>query len=139
LLEESAGLAEKVGWRWWRAGTLGALADVAIGEGRDGDARTLLRESIALARQHFDPVGLSWYLGQFALTLAREGRREEAGRVWGAVEAAAAFVPGGPWPRDAAGLERELHALADSDFERGRDEGQALTLDEVAAELTSID
>jgi predicted ATPase len=139
LLEESAELAKKIGWRWWRAGTLGALADVAIAEGRDDEACVLLGEAIALARQHFDPVGLSWYLSQFALTLAREGRCEEAGRLWGAVQAAAAFVPGGPWPRDADRLERELQALTDSDFERGREEGCALALEDVAAWACVLD
>src|SRR5207253_6147287 len=58
-------------------------------------------------------------LPQFALTLAQDARSEEAGRVWGAVEAAAAFIPGGPWPRDADALEGQLLAIADAPFERG--------------------
>jgi hypothetical protein len=59
------------------------------------------------------------------------------GRVWGAVEAAAAFIPGGPWPRDAERLERELQALADPDFERGCEEGSVLSLVDVAVEVAS--
>ncbi|MBA2462060.1 MAG: tetratricopeptide repeat protein [Actinobacteria bacterium] len=135
LLEESAELADRIGWRWWRAGTLSALADVAIAEGRGVDARTLLRDALDLALQLGDRVGLSWYLSQFSLVLVREGRSEEAGRVWGAVEAAAAFVPGGPWPRDADRLDHEVKELADSAFERGREDGRALPLEDVATSL----
>ncbi len=137
LLEESAELAGRVPWRWWRAGTLSALADVALAERRSADAQALLRESLSLACALGDRVGLSWYLGQFALSLAQGGRSEEAGRVWGAVEAAAAFIPGGPWPRDAERLERELQALADPDFERSRKEGSVLSLEDVAVEVAS--
>jgi hypothetical protein len=49
LLEESAELAGKIGWRWWRAGTLSALAEVAIADDRIADARGLLHEAVGLA------------------------------------------------------------------------------------------
>jgi predicted ATPase len=132
LLEESAELAGKIGWRWWRAGTLSALAEVAIADERIGDARGLLHEAVDLALQLGDRVGLSWYLSQFALALLHESRSEDAGRIWGAVETAAAFVPGGPWPRDIERLQREVLALADAAFETGREAGRSLSLEEVA-------
>jgi predicted ATPase/class 3 adenylate cyclase len=135
LLQESAELAGRVGWRWWRAGTLSALADVAIGAGRTDEAEALVREALGLGLQLGDRVGLSWYLSQLAFLLARAGKCEEAGRVWGAVEAASAFIPGGPWPRDFERLERELSAVADEAFERGREEGRALSLEEVVGSL----
>jgi predicted ATPase/class 3 adenylate cyclase len=133
LLQESADLAARVPWRWWRAGTLSALAGVAITDGRDADAQILLRESVELALSLGDRVGLSWYLGQAALVLARQGRSEEAGRVWGAVEASAVFLPGGPWPRDMDALAREIQELDDTAFDRGREAGASLTLEELAA------
>jgi predicted ATPase/class 3 adenylate cyclase len=132
LLEESAELATKIGWRWWRAGTLSALADIAIADGRTAEARRLLNVSLDLALQLGDRVGLAWYLSQISLALAREGRLEEAGKLWGAVEAAAAFIPGGPWPRDAARLERDLLPLTDATFERAREEGSKVTLEDAA-------
>jgi predicted ATPase/class 3 adenylate cyclase len=139
LLEESAEVAGRVPFRWWRAGTLSALADVAIAEGREAEARALVQEALDLALQLGDRVGVSWYLSQFALTLAREGRTEEAGRIWGAVEAAAAFIPGGPWPRDFERLRGEVLALADEDFERGREAGRSPALEEVAASVRDLD
>jgi predicted ATPase len=135
LLEESAELAGRIGWRWWRAGTLSALADVALTEERAGDARELLRESLDLGLQISDRVGLSWYLSQFALTLGLEARTAEAGRIWGAVEAANAFVPGGPWPRNADELENRMLAIADTEFERAREHGRSLTLEAMATEV----
>ncbi len=132
LLEESAALAKKIGWRWWRAGTLSALAEVAIADERIGDARELLHEAVDLAFQLGDRVGLSWYLSQFALVLMYESRPEDAGRLWGAVETAAAFIPGGPWPRDIERLQSEVLALADAGFDSGREAGRSLSLEEAA-------
>jgi predicted ATPase len=139
LLEESAELAGKIGWRWWRAGTLSALAEVAIADDRLADAKGLLLEAVDLALQFGDRVGLSWYLSQFALLLAHESRSEDAGRIWGAVEAAAAFIPGGPWPRDMERLQREVLALADVAFETGREAGRSLSLEEAATWMCSLD
>jgi predicted ATPase len=135
LLEESAALAKKTGWRWWRAGTLGALADVAIARGRTEEASALLGEAIDLAVQVRDRVGLSWYLSQYALALALEGRTADAGRVWGAVENASAFVPGGPWRRDLPALEERLAACSDAEFEAGHHAGRTVALEDVAAEI----
>jgi len=139
LLEESAELAGKIGWRWWRAGTLSALAEVAIADDRLADAKGLLLEAVDLALQFGDRVGLSWYLSQFALVLAHESRSEDAGRTWGAVEAAAAFIPGGPWPRDMERLQREVLALADVAFEIGREAGRSLSLEEAATWMCTLD
>ncbi len=139
LLEESAELAGKIGWRWWRAGTLSALAEVAIADDRIADARGLLHEAVALALQFGDRVGLSWYLSQFALALAHDSRMEDAGRIWGVVEAAAAFVPGGPWPRDIERLQREVLAFADVAFETGREAGRSLSLEEAATWMCALD
>jgi len=139
LLEESAELAGKIGWRWWRAGTLSALAEVAIADERIDDARALLREAVDLALQLGDRVGLSWYLSQFALVLAHESRSKDAGRIWGAVEAAATFIPGGPWPRDMERLQREVLASADVAFETGRQPGRSLSLEEAATWMCALD
>jgi predicted ATPase len=139
LLEESAELAGKIGWRWWRAGTLSALAEVAIADDRLADARELLHEAVALALQFGDRIGLSWYLSQFALALVHDSRTEDAGRLWGAVETSAAFVPGGPWPRDLERLQREVLAFADVAFETGREAGGSLSLEEAAAWMCAID
>jgi predicted ATPase/class 3 adenylate cyclase len=139
LLEESARLARDVGWRWWLAGTQSELADVALADGRDEDARMLLRESVPLGLTVHDRVGLCWYLSQFALVLARGRKLEDAGRLWGAVEAASAFVPGGPWPRDMDALEQQVLELADAAFERGRDDGHSLALEDVAAWVCDLD
>ena len=135
LLEESADLAARVPWRWWRAGTLSALAGVAIADGRDAHAQILLRESVELALSLGDRVGLSWYLGQTALALARQGRSEESGRVWGAVEASAVFIPGGPWPRDFERLQTELLELRSNGFDRGREAGSGITLEDAARSI----
>jgi ATP/maltotriose-dependent transcriptional regulator MalT len=135
LLQESAELAGRVGWRWWQAGTLSALADVAIVAGRTDDAEALVRQALALALQLGDRVGLSWYLSQLALLLAHRGKCEEAGRIWGSVDAANAFIPGGPWPRDFERLQRGIAEVADDAFERGREEGRALALEDVAASI----
>jgi hypothetical protein len=135
MLEESAELAEKICWRWWRAGTLGELADVAIAEGRRADARTVAGEALDLELQVGDRPGLSWSLSQFALMFAQVGHIEEAGRLWGAIEAGAAFIPGGPWPRDTQRRAEEVLSFSDAAFEQGREEGQGLTLEAAAGSM----
>ena len=137
LLEESAELAKKIRWRWWRAGTLGVLAETALVDEEVTHARVLLRESIDLALQVHDRVGLSWYLGLYALALSVEGDAEPAGRIWGAVEAASAFIPGGPWPRDAERLRHKVELLADAAFNAARAQARDAALEEVAAEVVS--
>jgi predicted ATPase len=139
LLEESAELAGKIHWRWWRAGTLSAIAEVAIADQRVGEARELLHEAVDLALELGDRVGLSWYLSQFTLALLQQSRSEDAGRIWGAVETAAAFVPGGPWPRDLERLQGEVLGLADDVFEHGREGGRSLSLEEAAALMCALD
>jgi predicted ATPase len=135
LLEESAELAKKIRWRWWRAGTLGALAEVTLADTRVADAKTLLHESIDLALQVHDRVGLSWYLGLYALALAVEDDTASAGRIWGAVEAANAFIPGGPWPRDSDRLRRTIEGLADEAFETAHAEAGDVALEDLAVEI----
>jgi tetratricopeptide (TPR) repeat protein len=135
LLEESADLAEKIRWRWWRAGTLGALAEVALGDEHSAEAKLLLRESIDLALQVHDRVGLSWYLGLYALALVLEGEASAAGRVWGAVEAGSAYIPGGPWPRDDTRLHQEVERLANAPFQAARAVAGNVALEAIAPEL----
>jgi Adenylate and Guanylate cyclase catalytic domain len=65
--------------------------------------------------------------------LLHESQSELAGKIWGAVEAATAFIPGGPWPRDFERLRAEVLKRADDAFERGREAGQALSLEDAAA------
>jgi hypothetical protein len=110
------------------------LADAALADGRAGDAQELLRESVDLALQVQDRVGLSWYLGQLALAAALEGRIAEAGRIWRVVEAAGTFIPGGPWPRDLAALEARLRDLVGDELGH-RHDGE--TLEELAASLAT--
>ncbi len=120
------------------AARLRSLDSAALLE-RLGDARGLLHEAVDLALQFGDRVGLSWYLSQFALALAHESRSEDAGRIWGAVEAAAAFIPGGPWPRDMERLRHEVMAFADVAFETGRQSGRSLSLEEAATWMCALD
>ena len=138
LLEESAELARKIRWRWWRAGTLAALAEAALVDEHVAEAKTMLCESIDLGLQVHDRVGLSWYLGLYALALAVEGATEAAGRSWGAVEAASAFIPGGPWPRDYDRLRQMIEAVADASFHRARAQAEDVGLEDVAAEVAEL-
>jgi hypothetical protein len=113
----------------------GTVTFLAIAERRDADAEALPRESFDLALRPSDRDGLSWYPSQQAVVLVHEGRGEDAGRVWGAVDTAAVFLPDGPWPRDVERRERELNELADDAFERGREAGRSLALEDVAASM----
>jgi hypothetical protein len=104
---------------------------VAIADERIGDARELLHEAVDLALQLGDRVGLSWYLGQFALVLVHESRPEDAGRIWG---------PSRRPPPSFQVVHGRVTSTGFSTkcwrshlaFERGREAGRSLSLEEAA-------
>jgi hypothetical protein len=83
-------------------------------------------------------------LARLAQTAADGGRRERAGRLWGAIEAEQQRAPIAAWhstfelvyPFDEHNRRSPVPMLADADadFDRGRSAGHELNLDEAVAE-----
>lgn len=133
LLAESARLTGTIGFRWFRSVTLMNRGEYALELGRPDEAEPSIREGLALAREIGDRQWKFFGVSLLAWLAAVEGRLEEAGRLWGALEADAERAPVGQWE-----LERERYAerlqIGTPAFERGRAAGQRLSLDEAVEE-----
>jgi tetratricopeptide (TPR) repeat protein len=144
LVRETVALAAAIGYVWQQARMLRRLADWAL-ERRDfAEATRAARESLRLAHDTRDRVAGVFALARLAQVAAGTGRRERAGRLWGAVEAEGKRGAAAAWQsafevvyafRQARGQVAvpEL-AGVDAEFDQGRLAGHALTFDQAIAE-----
>jgi predicted ATPase len=134
LIERSADLAGEVGFPWWRSRMLRKLVDCLLELGRTADAEEAGRESLRLMHGIGDRQMMIFALARLARIAAETGREEEAGRLWGAIEAEEDRRPMGAWAKERQRFAAPVLAHASADFEHGRKEGRLLGLDEVIAE-----
>jgi tetratricopeptide (TPR) repeat protein len=130
LTQESVRLAHQVGFRWWEAGGYVILARYAVELGRFADAEQWARDSLALAGAIGDRVRSVHALEALAAALAAQARWDEAGRIWGAVEAEMErnAIPG--WLEEQAELSPSF-AGGGVTFEEARMEARTLSFDDV--------
>jgi predicted ATPase len=130
LMEQSADLAGKTGFAWWRAGMLGKLSDCQLEQERLDQAEACAGEALALSRDLGDRLRTVRGLARLARIAAERGEPERAGRLWGAVEAEEARGPIGAWENERDRFERPVLAHAGPELEGGRGEGRRLRLNE---------
>ena len=123
-------MAREAGVRWWESGALAELACLALNAGRIDEADTHARESLRLAKQLHDRAGRVFGVGLLARVAAERGQSERAGRLWGSIADEDAGAPLGGWRRHRQECEARIREAAGDEFERGRAEGCALTLDD---------
>ena len=140
LLERAATLAREIGFTWWLAGTTGELAFQALALGRLADAARWTRETLLLARAMADRRRLVFGLALAAGVAAQQHDPALAGRLWGAIEGEEQRGRVGQWEDYRHEFEAHVEPAWGADFERGREEGRRLTLDQaVAAALGEVD
>ncbi|HEX2235333.1 MAG TPA: adenylate/guanylate cyclase domain-containing protein [Actinomycetota bacterium] len=133
LMEESAALAEDIGFLWWAAATLGILAGKAISIGRRHDAELWARRAVRLAHEIGERQFLVYALADLARLATHARLPERAGTLWGAVETEERRGPVGQWEGEREAYAAEVMAAASPGFEHGRRAGRALSLDEAVA------
>jgi predicted ATPase len=139
LLRESARLAGEAGFRWWRNHALATLAEYALRIGKPDDARGAAREALADSQSIGDRQGMIYGIALLAWVAVEKGREEEAGRLWGAIQADVERAPVGQWESERDEYAERVVASSAS-FERGRADGQRLTLSQAVEEgLVAID
>jgi tetratricopeptide (TPR) repeat protein len=140
LVEEAIDRAESIGFTWFERSLRGLLAQLHLEEGRIDEAREQGLRALELALVAGDRQGAAYAVTFFALLAARLGRHEDAGVLWGALEAEAERGPLGMWAAESRGVAEASLPLDDADFARGRERGRRLSFDEALAEArTSID
>jgi tetratricopeptide (TPR) repeat protein len=137
-MQESADLAGAA-FAWWRAGMLGKLSDCHREQGHRDDAETCAREACAISRDLGDRLRIVRGLARLARLAAERGEPERAGLLWGAVEAAEERGPIGAWENERERYAQAVAEVAGPDFERDRDEGRRLALDEAVSAALSVD
>jgi tetratricopeptide (TPR) repeat protein len=130
LTEEVLALTREIGDSWWEAGALHVLAAMAWELGDLDRAGVLVRDSVSLSHQLGNLPGLVEGLALCAAVAAAEGRRAQAGRLLGAVEAIEASGQAKLLGEDRGRYEEAVLALSDTELEAARAEGRALTVDE---------
>jgi tetratricopeptide (TPR) repeat protein len=133
LIAEGARLAGEANFGWWRSRMLRKLADCLLEEGRPDEAEPAAREALELLAAFGDAHATVFALARVARVAAALGRTEEAGLLWGAIEAEESRRPLGGWAKERDRLGEPILALADEAFERGRKRGQSLELEQVVA------
>jgi predicted ATPase/class 3 adenylate cyclase len=139
LLRDSARLAGEAGFRWWRKNALVTLAEYAVRMGKPDDARGAARDALADSQSIGDRQGMIYGIALLAWVAVGQGREEEAGRLWGAIEADVERAPVGHWENERDDYAQRVVASS-AGFERGRADGHQLSLSQAAEEgLSAID
>ncbi|HEX5469863.1 MAG TPA: hypothetical protein VFW80_12535 [Gaiellaceae bacterium] len=131
LIEQSAILAGEIGFPWWRARSLRKLVDCLLELDRPDDAAAAARESLMLIHSMHDRQMTVFTLARLARLAAESGFEHRAGVIWGAIEAEEKRGRMGAWAKERDRLGAPVLAHAGPAFERGREEGALLELDEV--------
>ena len=137
LLERAAALAADAGSRFEHGYCMGELCERAFEAGRLSDTEAWGRQSLTLCQTVGDRQTAMFVLTLLARTALQDGRLRQAGLLWGAVEAEQTRAALGWWmltPTDTRySRKRYIAPLLeqhDAPFERGRQEGRRLSLDD---------
>ncbi len=122
-MQGSAGGGPACCERWWTA---------RFELGRPEEAKHWLTEALELSQRLGDRRSSMFTLARLARVAAEVGQEERAGLIWGAIEAEERRATHGNWDQLRDDLAAPVLAHADEPaFERGRLEGQRLSLDDV--------
>jgi len=137
LHEDNLRRARALGNEHIEASTLGALAMIAVDDGRVDDAISMLKESHRIHRDLGDPIGIARGLCRVARVLASVQRPGTAARLLSSSEALHEELGAGLRPWLAQMNEETLTAvraqLDESAFAEAWEQGRLLTADEAVA------
>jgi predicted ATPase/class 3 adenylate cyclase len=134
LIRQSADLAGEIGFVWQRTRMLRRLADWAAEQGNWPEAAEAIRESLVLSREIGDRISTVFELARLARIAAELGDIEEAGRLWGAVEAEENRGGLGAWFGERDRFAAPVLVHDGPTFARGRAEGRAQPLEAAVEE-----
>ncbi|HJR19364.1 MAG TPA: tetratricopeptide repeat protein, partial [Actinomycetota bacterium] len=140
LFSRSAELAIEIGNVWWETNMLANVTEIDLATGRVDDAEHNAKRTLALARSISDVTIVAWSLVYLARVAAARSDLERAGLIWGVVQAEEArgrikTVTDPDW----ASLVAPLLEIENAAFERGRAEGQKLSLTEGVERIQASD
>jgi DNA-binding CsgD family transcriptional regulator len=137
--QEHLALSNAIGFRSGIVGTLTFLGRLALEEGKVARASGLFEESLVLLRETNEnmPLVVATNLQGIGVTLAKQGRLEEAVRLWSAAEALCALLP-----EERAFVARARATaraeLGEEAFTVAWTEGQTMTLEQALVTMGQI-
>jgi len=139
LAQQAAAAAGSINFTWFQTHALLQGADFAMGLGRLDAASECAKEALHLSHEMGDVMTTAYGLTTLAQLAAARRDPEEAGRLWGAVEAESDRRRIGQWEQEKDELAQGLDAARGPEFERGREAGRRCSLDEAVAYALSLD
>jgi predicted ATPase len=133
LARQSAAAAASIDFDWFRAGALLDAAEVALRLGQAEEATECAEDVLRLSEAIGDRRGVAYGLTCLACVAAHGKDAERAGRLWGAVEAESERSWIGQWEQEREDYAARLASAGGPEFERGREEGRRLSLENAVA------
>jgi tetratricopeptide (TPR) repeat protein len=100
LFLQDLAISREIGFTWFEANDLEALADLSLRLGRTDQAEGYALEALKLGERMDDRLNVLYSLTLLALVSRARGKTERAGRLLGAVQVEAAETPLGRGQRD---------------------------------------
>ena len=136
---ECAAVAEAIGFTWWIGVSLGEVGEQLLAAGDIDRAAEALQRALAVIADVDDRVNLPIMLAAHAALAARQGNADRAGRLWGAVEAAAEQEPRPTTTAALAEYASYLEPVRGEVLDRAGERGRALSIEDAAALVLSDD
>jgi tetratricopeptide (TPR) repeat protein len=129
---ESAAVSESLGFSWFRGVTLLGAAELLIAASDPEAATPVFVDGLETVLSVQDRVNLANALAVGAAIAAMQGRAEQAGTLWGGLEAAAEREPRGSTTASMGEYRPYVDRVKGKEFEAGRKRGRALSLEDAA-------
>lgn len=129
LARASADTAATSGYWYWHVIALSNLAEYVLDAGDPVEAERIARETVAIAARISDRQNIVFALAVLSRVAAEGGRLENAGLLWGAIEAEERRGPIGEWDRQRDDYAANIPAFGNPIFEAARAAGRQLSLE----------
>jgi tetratricopeptide (TPR) repeat protein len=136
---ECAAVAEAIGFTWCIGVSLGEVGEQLLAAGDIDRAARALHRALAVLADVDDRVNLPIMLAAHAALAARQGNTGRAGRLWGAVEAAAEQEARPTTTAALAEYEPYVNPLRGQEFAAAHRRGRALSIEDATALALSDD
>jgi predicted ATPase len=129
---ESAAISESLGFAWFRGVTLFGTAERLIAANDFEAASGVFVDGLETLLTVQDRVNLAIALAAGAAIAAMRGRAEQAGTLWGGLEATAEREPRRSTTAAMSEYEPYVERIRGEEFEAGRKRGRTLSLEDAA-------
>ncbi|TMK95879.1 MAG: adenylate/guanylate cyclase domain-containing protein [Actinobacteria bacterium] len=139
LARRSVALAAEVGFTWWQEHYLYRACEWSLGLGRPAEAEAYGCDALRLAHQIGDRQVRVYMFALLARAAATQAQQERAGVLWGALESDEKRGPVGQWEDERDQYAAHVLECEGPEFERGREDGRKLALDEAVEYALAVD